>query len=117
MPVESLEPALRTLFEDGPPLIINKTNSESTVHRRARMDYVGVKKLDARGTVSSESTASSGSSLRALTRRMPRRFPILRDKFRKIQEATAVSPGFTRLQGGQDDLQLDAERGALLYFG
>ena len=91
VPVESLEPALRTLFEDGPPLIINKTNSESTVHRRARMDYVGVKKLDARGTIVGEYRFIGLFTSRAYAEDAET-IPILRDKLRKIQEATAAAP-------------------------
>ena len=52
--LESLDPALRARIQDGPTLIISKTNAESTVHRRARMDYVGVKKLDVTGSVMGE---------------------------------------------------------------
>ncbi|NIR40847.1 MAG: hypothetical protein GWN07_33720, partial [Actinobacteria bacterium] len=43
VPVSTLANGIRELAVHGPLLIINKTNAESTVHRRARMDYVGVK--------------------------------------------------------------------------
>ena len=54
VPISELSEGVRDLVERGPVLIINKTNSESTVHRRVRMDYVGVKKLRPDGTVSGE---------------------------------------------------------------
>lgn len=54
VPLSKLEPGMRQLAIHGPVLIVNKTNAESTVHRRARMDYVGVKKLSADGEVVGE---------------------------------------------------------------
>ena len=91
VPLESLKPELRALVEDGPPLIINKTNSEATVHRRARMDYIGVKKLDALGRVSGEHRFIGLFTSRAYAEDAET-IPILRDKLRQIQEATAVAP-------------------------
>ena len=91
VPLESLKPELHALFEGGPTLIINKTNSEATVHRRARMDYIGVKKLDARGKVSGEHRFIGLFTSRAYAEDAET-IPILRDKLRQIQEATAVTP-------------------------
>ena len=54
-----------------PPLIISKTNAESTVHRRARMDYIGIKKLDDEGQGRGRAPLHRDSSPRALTRRKP----------------------------------------------
>ena len=42
----SSRPSARRI-EDGDLLIYSKTNRSSTVHRRARMDYIGVRKVDA----------------------------------------------------------------------
>ena len=91
VPLENLKPELRALFEDGPPLIINKTNSEATVHRRARMDYIGVKKLDALGKVAGEHRFIGLFTSRAYAEDAET-IPILRDKLRQIQDATAVAP-------------------------
>ena len=44
----------RDLVTGGPHLIITKTNDRSTVHRLARMDYIGVKKLSGDGKVAGE---------------------------------------------------------------
>jgi glutamate dehydrogenase len=49
-----LRPELLQRLTEGPLLIINKTNAESPVHRRARMDYIGLKKLDDSGRVVGE---------------------------------------------------------------
>ena len=54
VPVSQLDNGVRDMVERGPVLIINKTNEESTVHRRVRMDYIGVKKLRPDGTVAGE---------------------------------------------------------------
>ena len=49
-----LSEALQQRIIEGPVLIISKANAESPVHRRARMDYIGVKKLDEQGRVVGE---------------------------------------------------------------
>ena len=91
VPLDSLDPELRALVEGGPPLIISKTNSEATVHRRARMDYIGIKKLDAQGRVSGEHRFIGLFTSRAYAEDAEK-IPILRDKLRQIQEATTVVP-------------------------
>jgi len=92
VPISELEPGVRDLALHGPVLIINKTNAESTVHRRARMDYVGVKKLDASGRVvgehrfiglfTSKAYAESAGSI-----------PILRNKLDSIIAAEGAREG------------------------
>ncbi|MBI4519614.1 MAG: NAD-glutamate dehydrogenase, partial [Gemmatimonadetes bacterium] len=54
VPLDTLDPGLRSLIESGPLLIMSKTNAVATVHRRARMDYVGVKRIDENGRVAGE---------------------------------------------------------------
>jgi glutamate dehydrogenase len=54
VPLADLRPELVRRLTEGPLLIINKTNAESPVHRNARMDYVGIKKLDDSGRVVGE---------------------------------------------------------------
>jgi glutamate dehydrogenase len=54
VPLAELRPELVRRLTEGPLLIINKTNAESPVHRRARMDYIGIKKLDNSGRVVGE---------------------------------------------------------------
>lgn len=91
-PLAALDPGMRELALHGPLLIINKTNAESTVHRRARMDYVGVKKLDENGAVvgehrfvglfTSQAYAEPSGSI-----------PILRDKLQGVLEIEGVRQG------------------------
>ena len=46
VPVADIKPALRERVLGGPLVIVSKTNREATVHRRVKMDYVGVKRVD-----------------------------------------------------------------------
>jgi glutamate dehydrogenase len=52
--LSSIEPALRRRIEDGDLLIYSKTNRSSTVHRRARMDYIGVRRVAPDGSLIGE---------------------------------------------------------------
>jgi glutamate dehydrogenase len=92
VPLDDLPDGLRALAEGGPILIISKTNASATVHRRARMDYIGVKKLDEEGRVVGERRfvglfTSEGYSEKA------ERIPILRQKLGWILEDTGVQAG------------------------
>jgi glutamate dehydrogenase len=53
-PLARIAPALRQRVEEGDLLIVSKTNRASTVHRRVKMDYIGVKTVDPAGTVTGE---------------------------------------------------------------
>ena len=52
--VAALEPAVRGRIFGGPLVVVSKTNAETTIHRRARMDYIGVKRMDADGNLVGE---------------------------------------------------------------
>lgn len=47
--LSEMSPELADRFLSGDPVVISKTNSLSTVHRRTKMDYVGVRRLDYNG--------------------------------------------------------------------
>ena len=53
-PIASLSPDVRERALEGDLLIVSKTNRLSTVHRRTRMDYVGVRKVSADGRIVGE---------------------------------------------------------------
>ena len=55
VPLSRIDPALRTRIEGGDLLIYSKTNRASTVHRRARMDYIGVRRVSPEGRIVGES--------------------------------------------------------------
>ena len=54
VPLETIEPNLRARIEGGDLLIYSKTNRPSTVHRRARMDYIGVRRVSPDGRIVGE---------------------------------------------------------------
>ncbi len=55
VPLRSIERGLRERIEGGSLLIYSKTNRASTVHRRARMDYIGIRKVAPDGRIVGES--------------------------------------------------------------
>jgi glutamate dehydrogenase len=92
VPVREMNPGLRTRLLDGPVLSVAKSNRVATVHRRARMDYVGVKTLDEQGRVRGErrflglftsQAYDSGTS----------DIPILRGKLQNVLERSGARPG------------------------
>lgn len=76
----------------GPVLIISKTNAESTVHRRARMDYIGVKKLRPDGSISGEHRFLGLFTSRAYSE-PAQDIPILRQKLAGVIEQAGASEG------------------------
>ncbi len=54
VPVANMPPGLRERIEGGPLVVVSKTNRETTIHRPGKMDYVGVKRVAADGTVGGE---------------------------------------------------------------
>jgi len=55
VPLESLPATLRERTIEGDLLIVSKSNRMSPVHRRARMDYVGVRRVGPDGATTGES--------------------------------------------------------------
>jgi glutamate dehydrogenase len=91
-PIAHLPERQRKALETGPLLIISKTNSISTVHRRARMDYIGVKRLDAGGRVIGERRFIGLFTSGAYSEKADR-IPILRKKLDRILEDSGVAEG------------------------
>jgi glutamate dehydrogenase len=54
VPADSLDPRLRERALGGDLLLVSKTNRLSPVHRRARMDYIGIRRVDGGGDVVGE---------------------------------------------------------------
>ena len=92
VPVSDLPSELTARVLGGPTLMVSKTNALSPVHRRARMDDISVKRLDANGTVLGERrflglfTAKAFNQDASVT-------PILRRKLAEILEAEQVEAG------------------------
>jgi glutamate dehydrogenase len=91
VPLESISEELRRRVL-GPMLIISKTNAESTVHRRARMDYIGVKKLDDDARVVGERRFLGLFTSKAYAEHADV-IPILRDKLEAILRRSGAPPG------------------------
>ncbi len=92
VPLKSLPPNLQEMAEEGPLLIISKTNATATVHRRARMDYIGIKKLDDEGNVVGERRFIGLFTSEAYSEKAER-IPILRQKLDRILEESGVQAG------------------------
>jgi len=72
-------------------LVITKANVRSTVHRNAYLDYIGVKRFDARGRPVGE-TRILGLWDRAAYRADPRQIPWLRHKLKRVIEYFPFAP-------------------------
>ena len=90
--VSETNPETRDLVTGGPHLIITKTNDHSTVHRLARMDYIGVKKLSGDGKVVGEHRFIGLFTSKAFGEDA-NKIPILRRKLRVILEGLGAQEG------------------------
>jgi glutamate dehydrogenase len=85
-------PELRAFMREPVPLIIAKANVRSRVHRRVHMDYIGVKRFDAKGRPTGEFRIIGLFTSSAYTRRASV-IPYLRHKVRRVQERAHYDPG------------------------
>ncbi len=90
--VSETEQSTRDLVMGGPHLIITKTNTRSTVHRLARMDYVGIKKLSKDGEVAGEHRFIGLFTSKAFGEDA-NKIPILRRKLQLILEGSDAEEG------------------------
>ncbi len=90
--VSDLRPGIRDLLEGGPNLIISKTNALSTVHRLARMDYIGIKQLSSEGQVLGEHRFIGLFTSKAYSEEAEK-IPILRRKLQVILDGASASEG------------------------
>ncbi|MFW6193160.1 MAG: NAD-glutamate dehydrogenase domain-containing protein, partial [Gemmatimonadota bacterium] len=91
-PLEEMPADLRSRLLGGPLLIVSKTNAESPVHRRVRMDYLGIKKLGPEGEVRGEERFLGLFTAQAYAQDAST-IPILRRKLREILEAEDAVKG------------------------
>ena len=80
----SLPPAVRALARQPELLVLSKANSRSTVHRNVYLDYIGVKRFDASGTVTGERRFLGLYSSSAYTQSILD-IPILRSKASRLE--------------------------------
>ncbi len=91
-PIDEFPADVRTRLLHGPLLLVSKANSQSRVHRRARMDYIGVKKLDGAGEVVGERRFLGLFTWQAYQESRGV-IPILRRKLGRMLEAANVPEG------------------------
>lgn len=92
VPVSAIPEGLRERVTGGRTLVVTKTNAESTVHRPARMDYIGVKKLDDAWNVTGEQRFIGLFTTKGLSTPVAD-IPILRLKLRRVFELDKALPG------------------------
>lgn len=92
VPLAEISEGLRERVIGGKTLVVTKTNAESTVHRPARMDYVGIKKLGKEWQVKGEQRVVGLFTSKALSTAVDE-IPILRRKLRQVLELDKVVPG------------------------
>jgi glutamate dehydrogenase len=90
--LSSLPAGVRERLEDGPLLFISKTRAHSTVHRRARMDYIGVRKVDSEGNVVGEARLIGLFTSRAYME-PAEKTPLLQHKLQYITVSEDLIPG------------------------
>lgn len=97
---DRLPRAARAKAREPHALVLTKANSRSTVHRTAYLDYVGVKRFDADGTVIGERRFLGLLAASAYTQSV-RDIPVVRMKVRHVLERAGLDP---RSHSGKDVL-------------
>lgn len=92
MPLSHMSQGLRERIEGGDLLLISKTNRPSRVHRRARMDSIDLKRIDATGAVIGE-IRLIGLFTSLVYMEQAARTPLLRRKLRRIVAAEDLIEG------------------------
>lgn len=90
--LDRIEPNLRARIEGGDLLIYSKTNRPSTVHRRARMDYIGVRRVSAEGRIVGEARMVGLFTSKAYMEPASKT-PLLQRKLTQILDAEELFPG------------------------
>jgi glutamate dehydrogenase len=91
-PLDSLDAGLRRRIEDGDLLVFSKTNAYSTVHRRARMDYIGVRRVNAEGEIVGEARMIGLFTSKAYMEPAAKT-PLLHHKLEQVLTAEDMIPG------------------------
>ncbi len=87
-----LSPDVRNRIEDGELLIYSKTQAYSTVHRRARMDYIGVRKVAPDGSIVGEARLIGLFTSKAYMEPAAKT-PLLHHKLEQLIAAEDLIPG------------------------
>jgi len=92
VPLAELRKSLRDRYETGDLLVITKTNSTSRVHRRAKMDYIGVRHIAPDGSVIGEARLIGLFTTKAYMAPADS-IPVLRHKLHQIIESEDLIEG------------------------
>ena len=87
----ALPPEVRARVKDPQRLILTKANSRSTVHRRSYLDYIAIKRVNARGEINGE-YRFLGLYTHDAYHESIARIPVLRRKLASVLEAAGVGP-------------------------
>ncbi|HKQ94126.1 MAG TPA: NAD-glutamate dehydrogenase, partial [Aestuariivirgaceae bacterium] len=87
----SITPAIRNFLMEPSALIITKSDVRATVHRRAAMEYVGVKLFDAGGELKGE-LRIVGLFTSSVYTQNPSEIPLLRRKIAAVIAASGFNP-------------------------
>jgi glutamate dehydrogenase len=91
-PLDSLAPDLRHRIEEGDLLVLSKTSAHSTVHRRARMDYIGIRRVGPDGQILGEARLIGLFTSKAYMEPAAKT-PLLHHKLEQILAAEDMIPG------------------------
>lgn len=89
--ISAMTPEARELTLSNRALVMFKTNTEATVHRRAYTDYIGIKRFNKKGQVIGERRII-GLYTSAAYNTNPKHIPFLRHKVAKVMEKSSLSP-------------------------
>ncbi len=92
VPLNDLPEALRNLATGGELLIVDKANARAPVHRRERMDYVGVRRVTADGELAGEARLLGLFTTKAY-QEAASETPVLHRKLRRVLEAEDLIEG------------------------
>ncbi|MEW5962641.1 MAG: NAD-glutamate dehydrogenase [Pseudomonadota bacterium] len=88
----AMTPEIRRFYFAPQPIIITKSNVVSRVHRRAHMDYIGIKTYRPDGTLGGELRFVGLFTAKAYTA-PPQQIPFLRLKVVRVLAGSGVQPG------------------------
>ena len=103
-PTTRLSPRALNEASSSDPLVLSKANARSTVHRPAYLDYIGVKRFDAAGTVVGE-RRFLGLYTSTAYHQTPTDVPLLRDKVERILHRAGFPPDSHDAKGLIDILE------------
>jgi len=92
VPLGELPESLRALATSGELLLVDKANARSPVHRRERMDYVGVRRVDANGELAGEARLLGLFTTKAYSEPASET-PVLHRKLRRVLESEDLIEG------------------------